>query len=78
MEIQEKELSDQLQQVQQRNSFAAKLKKEQIGNLIERHRKTILQDFEYDLTNPNEFMPIVILSGISGITIWDVNSESLK
>lgn len=27
----------------------------QIGNLVDRHKKTILQDFEYDLRNPNEY-----------------------
>ena len=32
-----------------------KLKKEEIGHLLEKHRKIILQDFEYDMTNPNEY-----------------------
>ena len=55
MEVLEQNLSAKLQQIQQEKSFAAKLKQEQIYNLVERHKKTILQDFEYDLTNPNEF-----------------------
>lgn len=55
MTNEEQNLSAKLQQIQQEKSFAAKLKQEQIYNLVERHKKTILQDFEYDLTNPNEF-----------------------
>ena len=50
-----KKLSAELQQIRQEKSFAAKLKQEQIYNLVERHKKTILQDFEYDLTNPAEY-----------------------
>ena len=55
MTEQEQKLSAELQQIQQEKSFAAKLKQEQIYNLVERHKKTILQDFEYDLTNPAEY-----------------------
>ena len=55
MTEQEQKLSAELQQIRQEKSFAAKLKQEQIYNLVERHKKTILQDFEYDLTNPAEY-----------------------
>lgn len=55
MTNEEQNLSAQLQQIQQEKSFAVKLKKEEIGNLLEKHRKIILQDFEYDMTNPNEY-----------------------
>lgn len=55
MTEQEQKLSAELQQIRQEKSFAEKLKQEQIYNLVERHKKTILQDFEYDLTNPAEY-----------------------
>lgn len=55
MTNEEQNLSAQLQQLQQEKSFAAKLSQIQIGNLLERHRKTILQDFKYDMNNPSEF-----------------------
>lgn len=55
MTNEERKLSVELQRIQRERSFAAKLKQEQICNLVERHRKTILQDFEYDLTNPSEY-----------------------
>lgn len=45
MTEQEQKLSAELQQIRQEKSFAAKLKQEQIYNLVERHKKTILQDF---------------------------------
>lgn len=47
----EKALSAQMDQVQQDKS----LNPQRIDNLVKRHRKTILQGFEYDLKNPNEF-----------------------
>lgn len=55
MTNEEQALSAQLQQIQEEKSFAAKLKQQQIYSLTERHKKTILQGFEYDLKNPNEF-----------------------
>ena len=51
----EKKLSDQLQAIQEKKSFATKLKSQQAWNLLERHRKIILQGSEYDLTNVNEY-----------------------
>lgn len=55
MTNEEQNLSNQLQQIQQEKSFAAKLKQQQIATLLEQHKKTIQQGFKYDLTNPNEY-----------------------
>lgn len=55
MTNEEQALSNQLQAAQHGKSFAAKLNRQQICNLVERHKKTILQGFEYDMRNPNEY-----------------------
>lgn len=55
MDALEEKLSEQLQKLQEQTSLDAKLKQTQISNLLSRHRKTILQGFEYDLSVPNEY-----------------------
>ena len=55
MDALEKNLSERLQEIQEQNSLDVKLKKTQITNLLNRHKKTILQGFEYDLSVSTEF-----------------------
>ena len=60
MTEQERKLSEGLQKLQG-PSFKEKLERQQVYNLIQRHRKTIQEFSDYDLSDKNEFDQHAIL-----------------